>query len=171
MYFRLVQSPGNHSHCRSSRSVGTPLNIAPKVSLTNLKFLTKRRLKAVPVKYLTLDLRRFQGLIAHQFKCYLFFILLTEMGDYMSPTDLCTLFGKHTGRYWWQPSIKIAGRKLLMFNTASTLEDLKVAPNNRLEKLTGDRKDDYSIRINDQWRVCFKLEKGEASEVEIVDYH
>ena len=58
-----------------------------------------------------------------------------------------------------------------MLNAALTLEDLKVPPNNRLEKLTGDRKDDYSIRINDQWRICFKFQNGEAFEVEIVDYH
>lgn len=58
-----------------------------------------------------------------------------------------------------------------MLNAASVLEDLKVPPNNRLEKLIGARKDDYSIRINDQWRVCFKFDNGEASEVEIVDYH
>ena len=87
--------------------------------------------------------------------------------------------GKETEKVWTRKFSKKlpediqkkARRKLLMLNAASTLEDLKVPPNNRLEKLTGDRKDDYSIRINDQWRVCFKFQNGEAFEVEIVEYH
>ena len=54
---------------------------------------------------------------------------------------------------------------------AVRLDDLRVPPQNRLEKLKGDRKDQWSIRINDQWRVCFKFDGGDASNVEIVDYH
>lgn len=64
-----------------------------------------------------------------------------------------------------------ARRKLVMLEAASTLTDLRVPPSNRLEKLKGDRKDQYSIRINSQWRICFYFTDGEASEVEIVDYH
>lgn len=58
-----------------------------------------------------------------------------------------------------------------MLHRSSTLNDLRVPPANKLEALTGDRKGQYSIRIKDQWRVCFKWEKGNASDVEIVDYH
>ena len=61
--------------------------------------------------------------------------------------------------------------KLLILHAASTLDDLKVPPGNRLEKLKGDRKRQYSIRINDQWRVCFRWKGGDAYDVEIVDYH
>ena len=66
---------------------------------------------------------------------------------------------------------KAARRKLIMVNAASVLSDLKIPPNNQLEKLSKDRKGQHSIRINDQWRVCFRFDKGEAYEVEIVDYH
>lgn len=54
---------------------------------------------------------------------------------------------------------------------AESLEDLRIPPGNRLEKLRGNREGQYSIRINDQWRVCFRWEAGDAYEVEIVDYH
>jgi toxin HigB-1 len=62
-------------------------------------------------------------------------------------------------------------RKLRMLNRAETLQDLRVPPANRLERLVGDREGQYSIRVNDQWRICFEWQDGEASEVEIVDYH
>ena len=65
----------------------------------------------------------------------------------------------------------VAERKLQMLHRVVRLDDLRVTPQNRLEKLRGDRKDRWSIRINDQWRICFKFENGDASEVEIVDYH
>jgi toxin HigB-1 len=66
---------------------------------------------------------------------------------------------------------RIALRKLLMLDAATGLEDLRVPPANRLEKLKGDRAGQWSIRINDQWCVCFKWQAGNASDVEIVDYH
>ena len=66
---------------------------------------------------------------------------------------------------------RIAQRKLLGLRTASTLEDLAVHPGNRLEALKGDRKGQYGIRINDQYRVCFTWKEGFAYEVEVVDYH
>ncbi len=66
---------------------------------------------------------------------------------------------------------RIAMRKLWMINAAVALEDLRIPPANRLEKLSGGRKDQYSIRINDQWRICFAWQKGDAYEVEIIDYH
>ena len=64
-----------------------------------------------------------------------------------------------------------AVRKLLMVNRSTTLADLRVPPANRLEKLRGDRAGQYSIRINDQWRICFTWRNGDAYNVEIVDYH
>ena len=66
---------------------------------------------------------------------------------------------------------KVALRKLFIINHALNLLDLKVPPSNKLEKLKGDRFDQYSIRINDQWRICFKWINNNAHDVEIVDYH
>lgn len=65
----------------------------------------------------------------------------------------------------------VAERKLQMLHRAARLEDLRIPPNNRLEALQGDRKGQWSIRINDQWRICFRFSAGNATEVEIVDYH
>ena len=64
-----------------------------------------------------------------------------------------------------------AQRKLMILNNASDLNDLRVPPGNHLESLTGDRSGQYSIRINDQWRICFVWDEGDAYQVEIVDYH
>ena len=69
------------------------------------------------------------------------------------------------------PIQKAAMRKLLLLDAAESLHDLRVPPGNRLEKLAGDREGQYSIRINDQWRLCFTWAGGDAHEVEIVDYH
>ena len=70
------------------------------------------------------------------------------------------------------PSIhRVALRKLRILHRATTLRDLRVPPSNRLEALKGDRAGQYSIRINDQFRICFKWKSGDAFEVEIVDYH
>lgn len=65
----------------------------------------------------------------------------------------------------------VAERKLQMLHRAARIEDLRVPPQNRLEKLKGNRKGTWSIRVNDQWRVCFRFEGGNAFDVEIVDYH
>lgn len=66
---------------------------------------------------------------------------------------------------------QVARRKLRMLNNAKTLQDLRVPPANRLEALKGERKGQWSIRVNDQWRICFVWNDGNANEVEIVDYH
>jgi toxin HigB-1 len=65
----------------------------------------------------------------------------------------------------------VALRKLRLLNNARRLEDLRVPPANRLEALKGDRKGQYSIRINQQWRICFIWNQNNAHQVEIVDYH
>ena len=67
--------------------------------------------------------------------------------------------------------MRVARRKLDLLNQAAALADLRAPPNNRLEKLKGDREGQYSIRINDQWRVCFRWTESGAEDVEIVDYH
>ncbi|PIQ97753.1 MAG: excinuclease ABC subunit A [Nitrospinae bacterium CG11_big_fil_rev_8_21_14_0_20_56_8] len=66
---------------------------------------------------------------------------------------------------------RVARRKLEMIHAAEKLEDLKQPPGNRLEALKGKRRGQYSIRINDKWRICFKWKTGNAWDVEIVDYH
>jgi proteic killer suppression protein len=66
---------------------------------------------------------------------------------------------------------RMALRKLLVLDAAGKLADLRVPSANRLEKLSGDRRGQHSIRINDQWRICFRWRDGDAYDVEIVDYH
>ena len=66
---------------------------------------------------------------------------------------------------------QVARRKLRMLNNAKTLQDLRVPPVNRLEALKGERRGQWSIRVNDQWRICFVWNDGNASQVEVVDYH
>ena len=70
------------------------------------------------------------------------------------------------------PSVRRpALRKLLLLDAAESLDDLRSPPGNRLEKLRGDRRGQYSIRINDPWRICFRWEQGNGYDVEIADYH
>jgi proteic killer suppression protein len=66
---------------------------------------------------------------------------------------------------------KVARRKLRMLNNSHIINDLTIPPSNRLEPLKGDRKGRYSIRINDQWRICFEWRNNSAYNVEIIDYH
>lgn len=66
---------------------------------------------------------------------------------------------------------RIAFRKLRMINRAQNINDIRVPPSNRLEKLKGKREGKYSIRINDQWRICFEWHGNDAFKVEIIDYH
>jgi proteic killer suppression protein len=65
----------------------------------------------------------------------------------------------------------VALRKLAMLNRAENLDDLRIPPNNRLEQLKRNRAGQWSIRVNDQWRLCFRFTEGQAYDVEIVDYH
>ena len=66
---------------------------------------------------------------------------------------------------------RVALRKLVMLDAAEELSDLRVPPGNRLEKLTGDRMGQHSIRVNDQWRICFRWTKAGAEDISITDYH
>ncbi len=81
------------------------------------------------------------------------------------------LFRRERGSKLARPLRRAALRKLLLLDAAESLDDLRVPPGDRLEKLAGDREGQYSIRVNDQYRVCFRWEGGEAHDVEIVDYH
>lgn len=81
------------------------------------------------------------------------------------------IFHRQFSRKLPQSIQRMALKKLLMLHRSKDLNDLRVPPNNRLEVLKGDRKGQHSIRINDQWRICFRWDCNEAYEVEIVDYH
>ena len=86
---------------------------------------------------------------------------------------------RNTARLWDREPVRhfpadlrrVMLRKLGMVDAATQLEDLRVPPGNRLEKLRGDRAGQRSIRVNDQWRICFRWAAGEAHAVELVDYH
>ena len=93
---------------------------------------------------------------------------------------MLTSFGnKNTQKIWEGERVKglptevqeIARRKLRMLNNSQSLTDLMIPPSNRLEKLKGTLKNFYSIRVNDQWRIIFKWNNGNADEVELIDYH
>lgn len=85
--------------------------------------------------------------------------------------DAERLFRRQPSRKLPSSILRIVQRKLAMLDAAAHLEDLRTPPGNRLEKLTGDREGQYSIRINDQWRICFRWRDGDAHDVEVVDYH
>ena len=92
---------------------------------------------------------------------------------------IVSLGSKETKKIWEGERVKrfttdlqeIARRKLRMLNNSQSIADLQIPPSNRLEKLKGNLKEYYSIRVNDQWRIIFKWDKGNASDVEILDYH
>ena len=81
------------------------------------------------------------------------------------------LFKRQFSRKIPQSVHQIARRKLEFLDAAEVLQDLRIPPSNHLEKLSGDRKGQYSIRINIRWRICFEWREGDAYNVEIVDYH
>lgn len=86
---------------------------------------------------------------------------------------------KDTERIWHEQYVKridrtvqrAALRKLELIHSATSIEDLRIPPGNRLERLVGDRRGQHSIRVNDQWRICFVWSDGGAEDVELVDYH
>lgn len=81
------------------------------------------------------------------------------------------LFAGDPGDAAWRSFARVARRKLLMLDAAQSLDDLRSPPGNRLEVLKGDRAGQYAIRINDQYRLCFRWTGSDAEDVEIVDYH
>ena len=93
--------------------------------------------------------------------------MIRSFGD----RDTRRLFARQPVRKLGPTLQRVALRKLRQLDAAVSLEDLRVPPGNRLEKLGRDRAGQHSIRINDQWRVCFRWVGGDAHDVEIVDYH
>jgi proteic killer suppression protein len=85
--------------------------------------------------------------------------------------DAQRLFDRQPTRRLGPAVQRVALRKLRMLDAAVRLDDLRVPPGNRLERLRGGRAGQHSIRINDQWRICFRWRDGDAHDVEIVDYH
>jgi proteic killer suppression protein len=81
------------------------------------------------------------------------------------------IFGRAFSRKLPADIQRVARRKLEMLDATENLNDLRIPPANRLERLSGERENQHSIRINDQWRICFVWRKQNAHEVEIVDYH
>ena len=105
-------------------------------------------------------------------------MLRTTYNSTLAKSVIRTFADRDTERLYHRESVsrfrafeRIALRKLRMVDAAVNLADLRSPPGNRLEKLKGDREGQWSIRINDQWRVCFSWEGGDAFDVEIADYH
>jgi toxin HigB-1 len=96
-----------------------------------------------------------------------YFLVIWNFAD----EETARLFAREPVRKLPLDILRTALRKLVMLEAATAIQDLLVPPGNRLEKLFGDREGQYSIRINDQWRICFKWKDGDAFDVEIVDYH
>jgi toxin HigB-1 len=85
--------------------------------------------------------------------------------------DAESIFGRAHIRGLSRDIQRAAYRKLVQIHAATVLETLRIPPGNRLEGLRGDRAGQYSIRVNDQWRICFRWREGHAYDVELVDYH
>lgn len=85
--------------------------------------------------------------------------------------DTERLFGRERVRQFPAELLRAMLRELVLVDAAERLDDLRVPPGNRLEMLRGDRAGQHSIRVNDQWRICFRWRDGDAHDVEIVDYH
>ena len=81
------------------------------------------------------------------------------------------IFNRHSSRKLPQNIQHIVRKKLVMLDAATELNAIRIPPGNRLETLKGNRKGQHSIRINDQWRICFRWKSGDAYDVEIADYH
>lgn len=93
--------------------------------------------------------------------------MIRSVGD----RDTERLFARQAASRWSPNLQRTALRKLLVLDAAETIGDLRVPPGNRLEKLSGSRMGQHSVRVNDQWRICFRWRDGDAYDVEIVDYH
>lgn len=98
-------------------------------------------------------------------------VIIGAMIKSFSDKNTEQLFNRLIVRRFPSAILKIAYRKLLILDAAESLNDLRIPPGNKLEKLSGDLAGKYSIRINNQWRIVFKWEKNNAYEVEIIDYH
>ena len=86
-------------------------------------------------------------------------------------TEAAAIFANKRVRRFDPKMLRVAQRKLALLNRIEQVEELRIPPGNRLEKLSGKRSGQWSIRINDQWRICFEWRDGNVWNVEIVDYH
>jgi proteic killer suppression protein len=98
-------------------------------------------------------------------------VYITPMIQSFASAETERFFATGKSRRFPQDILKRAAMRLTQLDGATCLDDLRMPPSNRLEALAHDRAGQWSIRINDQWRVCFRFEKGDAYNVEIVDYH
>jgi len=98
-------------------------------------------------------------------------VIIKTMIKFFRDTETERLFRREFSRRFPVNLLRIAWAKLAILDAAERLDDLRVPPGNRLEKLFEDREGQYSIRINDQWRVCFRWQEGNAYEVGVTDYH
>ena len=106
--------------------------------------------------------------------CSAFFvpgIRATQRERLVLPPDTERVWQRRRSKRLDQQTQRAALRKLLILDAADQIGDLRVPPGNRLEKLKGDRANTYSIRVNDQWRICFRWTSAGPANVEIVDYH
>jgi toxin HigB-1 len=99
--------------------------------------------------------------------CVIIFAMIKSFQD----KETEKIFSRHLSSKLPQDIQRIARKKLVILDATQELNDLRIPPGNRLEALRGDRKGQHSIRINDQWRICFKWRDGNAHDVEITDYH
>lgn len=97
--------------------------------------------------------------------------ILQRMIKTFSDKTTAAVFADERVRQFPTDILQIARRKLNMLDKAERIDDLRIPPGNRLEALTGDRTGQWSIRINQQWRLCFRFENGNAYDVQIIDYH
>jgi toxin HigB-1 len=98
-------------------------------------------------------------------------VILAEVLRSFADKDTERVWRRERSKRLDQNTQRAALRKLLILDAADILDDLKVPPGNRLEKLHGDRAGQYSVRVNQQWRICFRWTTAGPEEVEIVDYH
>ena len=121
-----------------------------------------------PIRYLQLKLNENKSITLDIINARRYYSLMIR--GFKDP-ETERIFNRERSRKLPQNIHRTALKKLLLLDAADSLRDLKVPPGNRLEKLFGDRKGQHSIRINDQWRICFCWNNGDALDVEIVDYH
>lgn len=95
----------------------------------------------------------------------------TPMIKTFASKETAALFADEKVRRLPAEIAQVARRKLAQLHRVSSVDELRIPPGNRLEKLSGDREGQWSMRINNQWRLCFRFEAGDALDVEIVDYH
>ena len=99
------------------------------------------------------------------------YVIMSQMIESFHDRDTEKVFLRERSQRFSGTLARPALKKLLLLDAADSIQDLRSPPGNHLERLTGDRRGQYSIRISDQWRVCFNWKSGRAVSVEIVDYH